>query len=70
MKLVNDGKFFVSWKTLQERASRLQDSVFVSDVNLTNTVLVLEKELGGGWFNYSRRHIHLGEIGRGCIKLY
>ena len=70
MKLVNDGKFFVSWKTLQERASRLQESVWDSDLNLTNTVIVLEQELGKGWFNYSRRHIRLGTIGRGCIKLY
>jgi len=65
-------KRFVSyaWRSLERKAVRLQSSVGRSDIDYSQTYIVLEKDFGNKWFSYARYHAMLGRIGVGHIKLY
>ena len=67
---MNKGLVAYSWHSLTREAERSQYAVGRTDLDISQTVIQLVKDNGNGWFSYVRRHAMIGEIGRGCIKLY
>ena len=63
--------FSMSRSAVEARAFTEYQSVYKSDLDVTNRRLELTKDFGNGWFGYIVRHQYFGSpIGRGCIKLY